>query len=88
MTAIFESQQEPIVINKNKEIGKKIRHAFIITLLFVCFLFSFQAIDTINFIITKKQFEFIDETTCFPNAKSIAIVSVIVFIIVLFITSS
>ena len=88
MTAVFESEPEPIVINKDKQIGKKIKQAFIITILFIVFVHSFTVIDTINFIIRQKQFEFINEETSLPNIKGIIVSSVIVFFIILLILTS
>jgi hypothetical protein len=87
MTAMFESipQQEQIVENKNKTFGKKIKTAFYITVLFVLFMHSFTVLDNIYFVITKKQFEFINEETGSPNIKGYILSSVLVFLIVLFI---
>lgn len=78
MTAVLEKEPETIITN-DKQIGKKIKQAFYITILFIVFLHSFTIIDTINFIIRKKQFEYINEETLFPNIKGIAIASIIVF---------
>lgn len=87
MTAFFESipQQEQIVENKNKTFGKKIKKAFYITVLFVLFLHSFTVLDNIYFVLTQKQFEFIDEETGSPNIKGYILTSALVFLISLFI---
>jgi len=88
MTAVFESKPETIIINKDKQIGKKIKQAFIITILFIVFVHSFTVIDTINFIIRQKQFEFINEQTSLPNTKGIIVSSVIIFFIILVLLTS
>lgn len=86
MTAIFEllPEQQPI-INNEKTFGKKIKQAFYITILFLLFIHSFTVLDNIYFVLTQKQFEFIDEESDSPNIKGYILSSVIVFLIVLFI---
>ena len=85
--AIFESvpQKQIVMENKDKTFGKKIKQAFYITVLFVLFLHSFTVLDNIYFVITQKQFEFVDEETGAPNIKGYVLASCIVFLIVLFI---
>jgi hypothetical protein len=87
MTATFESipQEERTVVNKDKTFGKKIKQAFYITVLFVLFLHSFTVLNNIYYVITQKQFEFVNEETGAPNIKGYVVSSVLVFIIVLFI---
>lgn len=73
------------VENKNKEFGKKIKKAFYITVLFIIFLQSFTVLDNIYFVLTQKQFEFVNEETGSPNIKGYIIASVLVFLLTLFI---
>jgi hypothetical protein len=92
MPALFESiildeQQQKPFINKEKSFGKKIKKAFYITLLFILFIHSFTVLDNINFVITQKQFEFIDQETGVPNIKGYIISSILVFLITLIILS-
>jgi hypothetical protein len=84
MTATFESIPRTVV-NKDKTFGKKIKQAFYITVLFVLFLHSFTVLDNIYYVITQKQFEFVNEETGTPNIKGYLVSSLLVFIIVLFI---
>ncbi len=83
--ALFESIPQKPFINKEKTFGKKIKQAFYITVLFLLFMHSFTVLDNIHFVITQKQFEFIDEETGSPNIKGIILSSIIVFLITLFI---
>lgn len=86
MTSIFLPETEkPIFVNKDKTFGIKIKQAFYITVLFILFLHSFTVLDNIYFVLTQKQFEFIQEETGSPNIKGYILSSLIVFIIVLFI---
>lgn len=81
----YENISEKQVENKNKEFGKKIKKAFYITILFIIFLHSFTILDSIYFVVTRKQFEFIDEETGSKNIKGYVVTSVLFFLITLFI---
>jgi hypothetical protein len=66
-----------------KSIGKKIKKAFLITVLFIIFMNSFIILDNVYFAFTQKQFEFIKEDTGNPTIKGYFLSSTIVFLTVL-----
>lgn len=71
--------------SREKHIGKKIKQAFLISLLFVAFVNSFVILDKVAFVFTQKEFDFVTEETLRPTVKGYFVTGAIVFIITLWI---
>jgi hypothetical protein len=71
--------------SREKYIGKKIKQAFLISLLFVVFVNSFVIVDKVAFVFTQTEFDFVTEDTLRPTVKGYFVTCAIVFIITLWI---